>query len=212
MPLPVIPGVLRSSIGGTVDGGGRWSNTWHFRRSSLATPTESDIGALHTILAAFYTVGIWGLTTSGTSAEAGDYTPLDGTSGAYHYPIGAVGSAPGGAMPAEVAEVLTIRTGARGRRARGRVFLPAFSRGTFSVTGHIDPTTVPIVTAALAVMTAAMDGAGWEYGVASYGKSVKVNYLTNPPTKVETLWDPFFTPGTSITMDDVADVQRSRKR
>ena len=54
---------------------------------------------------------------------------------------------------------------------------------------------------------------GWEIGVASYGKSVKIDYTSPlPHTRVVSTWTPHFTPATSFSMDQLADVQRSRKR
>lgn len=107
-------------------------------------------------------------------------------------------------MPAEVAEVLTIRTALRGRRHRGRVFLPAFAVAEYQLNGLMSPGVASTIVAAAVVLQAAAVVTGWELGVASYGKSVS-------RAGVITSWAPEFQPVQSFSMDSVADVIRGRK-
>jgi len=205
MPLPVLPGVVRASIGGPIAGGSRWSNTTHWRRIDLGAPSDALIGLLHVELATFYGGIIMPWCPPPTAVESAGYTTLDGTSGALALPAPIAGSGGGGNMPAEVATVMTVRTAARGRQNRGRIYLPAFGISSLSSVGHIADSVVAGILAGMAVLRAAATAAGWELGVASYGKSL------GPHGVVLRTWDPHFTPCTTVTMDGVPDVMRSRK-
>src|SRR6476469_2268917 len=213
MPLPTIPGVVRCVIAGSVGGGGRWSNTWHFRRIDLGSASALEIAALHVELSAFYVFFLTGYACSNTLADTADYTPLDGTSGAVSLPLATAGAGvAAGTLPPEVAEVLTIRTADRGRRARGRVFLPAISTGNIA-DGQLPAVVTNAIVAASATLMAAAVVSGWELGVASYGKSVKTDFTTpRPHTRVVTTWTPYFTTAVSTSMDPKLDVIRSRKQ
>jgi len=212
MALPTIPGAVRASAAGDCLGGGRWSNTWHFRRADSASPSPAEIAALHVELLAFYAGLFSTLYCTGTRLEKVDYTPLDGTSGAFSLPGGIDGAdLAGNQLPPEVAACITIRTADRGRRARGRIFLPPMSKGQV-LSGRLSSTATGIIMTASAALMAAATISGWQLGVASYGKSVKLDKTVHPTRVVETTWSPFFTPATVVTMDDLLDVQRSRKR
>ena len=212
MPLPTIAGVVRASAAGDCLGGGRWSNTWHYRRVDLGSASPAAIASLHAELLVFYTALFSTLYCTGTKLEKIDYTPLDGSSGAFSLPGGVDGAdTVTNQLPPEVSPVITIRTGDRGRRSRGRIFLPPPSKGNVQ-SGRLTSTAIGIYTAATTALLAAAGPIGWELGVASYGKSVKLDRTVRPARRVETLWTAFFTVATAITMDDLLDVQRSRKR
>lgn len=206
MPLPVIDGVLRITAAGAIQGGGRWSNTWHARNISLAGWTAASVLAFHDIFKQFYIGPAIGAGNSqrsnwpaGTTIDSIDYTPLDGTSGAFSHALSLLGTGTGSAMPAEVSHVLTIRTADRGRQNRGRIFLPATVTSTYGADGHVGSTLINLTVAQIVGVEAALVTGGAELGVGSYG-----------PYK--SLGTPHFTPVTAFTMDDRADVQRSRKR
>jgi hypothetical protein len=211
MPLPVIDGVCRVSCGGTIQGGGRWSNTWHARHSAGGTPDLAAITALELEFIAFYTAACFLSVPAGTTLEDVNVTPLDGSSGAFSFPVGLAGTGGTGSMPPEVAEVLTIRTALRGRRHRGRVFLPAFVKDDFDSAGHVSATAIARVQASAVALQAAAVISSWSLGVASYGISYKVDYHTSPPTRYPTTWTPEFVDVQSFSMDNQADVMRSRK-
>lgn len=211
MPLPVIPGVVRATVGGNVFHGGRWTNTMHYRRIDLADPTAGQIDALAEDVRIMYTTAVLSLCNPSTNLDYQAYTPLDGTSGAVNYG----GNLPGTSstptsLPPECALVMTLRTAARGRRARGRIFLPAFSQFGSSE-GVIDGSYLTSLLIAINNFRAAINSEGWEWGVASYGQSVKVNATTTPKTYVVTTWSPFFTPLTTVSANNQYDVIRSRK-
>jgi hypothetical protein len=205
MALPVLPGVVRASVFGPIAGGSRWSNTYHFRRVDLGDPTDAEIGLLHAELATFYGGIVLPQCAAPTALEAGGYTPLNGVSGALLLPAPITGSGGGNAMPAEVAEVLTIRTSARGRQNRGRIYLPAFAQAAFSADGHVNPGVVVSMLGGMVALRAAIALTGWELGVGSYGP------YKNPVTHVLEVGTPHFTSCSVVTMDPVADVMRSRK-
>jgi hypothetical protein len=211
MALPVIAGVARASLAGQVAGGGRWSNTWHARRIDLGDPTAVSVALLEADLVAFYATAILSNCHTGTTLDAVDITPLDGSSGAFHTTLAIDGSGSGDSLPPEVSCVITIRTGARGRRSRGRVYLPAFVIGALSPTGQLGTATNVGIQAVITTLAAAVLVSGWELGVASYGVSRKYDRTVRPPRIVETTWTPFFTPQTSMSMDSKFDVQRNRK-
>lgn len=212
MPLPVLPGVLRITAGGNMGGGGRWSNTWHAQNDSLVDFTEAAITAFDAIFKQIYTgssvgggtpqTGYWSTLTTLDSIA---YTPLNGTSGAFLIASPAAGIATRDCLPPEVSEVVTVRTAARGRQNRGRVFLPAWESGGISAVGHlradwIAATLLQVQGVALAIITG-----GAHLGVGSYGP------YRDPVTHALVPGTPHFTAANNFTMDDLFDVQRSRK-
>jgi hypothetical protein len=199
MVLPVLPGVVRATVAGQIEGGGRWSNTWHFRRVDLGDPDLVSITALHVVLTAFYTAELVSRTSGGTTYEAGEYTPLDGTSGAFSLPMGLTGSVGAVTLPPECAEVLTIRTALRGRQNRGRIFLPAVIQSATDGSGKLTTSTRDAIVAGAVALQAAALVIGWSNGVGSYGP-----YKSGGT--------PHFTDVSSYSMDLLFDVQRSRKR
>lgn len=212
MALPVIAGALRISIGGVVAGGGRWSNTWHALISTAGSWDLATITGFHDIFKQFYVgpnlaagASISTLVVPATTFQDVNYTPLDGSSGAYTFPLTVAGSAVGQAMPAEVAEVVTLRTALRGRQNRGRVYLPAFEQGFFDNAGHLDVGLPAVVTAQLEAVMSALSTNGADLAVGSYGP------YKNPVTHLLEAGTPHVTVISSVTMDNLADVQRHRK-
>jgi len=137
-----------------------------------------------------------------------NYTPLDGTSNTLSIPHGAAGTnASAQSMAPEVAAVLTLRTAHRGRRYRGRIFLPSPGSNTSTTAGGIDQAAASLADTTIKQwigMQAALAPLQWSNGVASYGYSeLKDGTIST--------WVPFFTDCTSVTMDSQFDVQRRRK-
>jgi hypothetical protein len=219
MPLPTIAGVLRISATGAIAGGSRWSNTWHAYNGGTGAWTAASVLAFHDIFKQFYLgpnlgagLSINSACPAGTTFNDFNYTPLDGSSGAIVHTEAGAGTNAGAPMPAEVAEVVTIRTALRGRRSRGRVFLPAMVVGAFGADGHLQPAQVAGIIAQLAAVNAALITGGAALGVASYGLSYKIDFTTpRPHRRIPSIWDPFFSQASSFTMDGLADVIRNRK-
>ena len=170
------------------------------------------VGALHLLLITFYTAVLNPLASAGTKCNGVDYTPLDGASGSYVLPMDVPGTDTAGtSLPAECSVVATLRTPGRGRRARGRLYLPPFSKAQVA-SGNLSTTAQGICVVACEALLAAAALAGWQWCVVSYGKSVKTDFTTpRPHTRVVSTWSPFATPITQVTVDQKVDVMRSRK-
>lgn len=215
-PLPVIAGVVRCSVIGTTPSGQPWVNVWHWRYAAGASnPGPTEIANLDPI---FYRMYV-GTAYSGGEAHLAachsslgitqiNYTPLDGAANTITIPHSAAGSSGGTAsLPSEVAPVLTLRTAHRGRRYRGRIYLPATASNTVTTTGGIDPAAASLADKRIKQwigVQAAAQAIQWSNGVASYGYSVLKDGTIST-------WTPFFTDCTSVTMDTKFDVQRRRK-
>jgi hypothetical protein len=212
MPLPVLPGVLRITVHGECEGGGRWSNTWHARNDSLIDWDEAGVDAFHDIFSVFYvgpdsgaSLSVLGHCSAGTTVDGFDYTPLDGASGAITKATVGDGEATVPSLPAQNAEVITIRTAQRGRQNRGRVFLPAWSNDYSDAAGHILAAGIVSILAKLQEAVTAIATGGAHLGVGSYGP------YKDPVTGLPVVGTPHFTPATSFTMDNLFDAIRSRK-
>lgn len=219
MPLPVLPGVIRVAVTGQIAGGGSWANVWHIRNISLADWDTASINTLDAIFWQFYVgapvsggVAVGTFCPPATTFDQAAYTPLDGSSGAVVATHNDLGSEAANAMPAEVAEVITLRTALRGRQNRGRIFLPALTKPQFLADGHIDPGVITDILQQLNGVAALILAGGAEIGVGSYGpyKNPVTGVVSdNPATNGGS--SPHFTPATSFSMDGMADVIRGRK-
>lgn len=207
--LPTIANTYRVTVQGTQANSGVFANVMHVRWKGAGSPSPSDITTLDTSL-----IRLWAGTDyssghpwlyycpAGTHLVQATYLPLNGTGLAYTVAHANAGAGAGNMLPAECAPVLTLRTDYRGRRYRGRMFLPA---PVVSATSSDGTLTASLITAIIAqwngMVTAIV--ANWEPVVASYGHSM---------TKAGPVsWSPFATPVTSATMDVFVDVQRRRK-
>jgi len=226
MPLPVLAGVLRISVAGDASGGGRWQNTWHARHIDLAGWSEAEITALHDVFEDFYVGPAHGTglplqahNAVGTTVDVISYTPLDGTSGAsIRVPTAAAGSV-NNSVPPEVTAVLTLRTAARGRQNRGRIFLPPPTTQWVTASGRVSPDYITDVLGQITFVSDTIVSQGAELGVGSYGPYVdpaataawiaggRIGVRPGPTI----FTGAHFTPITTFTMDDMWDVQRSRK-
>ena len=216
MALPTIPGVVRCAVRGKVSSGAYWVNVHHMRYAGGASsPGSVEIAAMDTLLTRLYTGTAFGagaawftMCPAVTTLEQIDYVILDGTSlGATISHTGA-GSA-GATVPPECAAVLTLLTGKRGRRNRGRVYLPAFQLSQLDTNGALPVTPRNSIQAQYTGMITQLQAIQWAPVVASYGKGQH----TDPITKVvtPTSWAPYATDVTSVRCDALVDVQRSRK-
>jgi hypothetical protein len=140
---------------------------------------------------------------SGWSIQQIDYTVLDGTSIGYSFPHLAAGASASSSLPPECAPVLTLLTNKRGRRYRGRIFLPAPHINLVAVSGQLGSTTITGIQTQYQGLISALQAIQWVPVVASYGVG---SYKGQPTT-----WTPFATPIVSARMDGYIDVQRRRK-
>lgn len=158
----MIPNVYRVALNWQHTNGQTATNVMHFRRSA-STATE-----VAGIIDANVTAGMWGHTSSGARVTSIDVTPLNGSGATVNQPTsgakwtGAAGTDP--FIPA-AACVVSLRTGNRGRRNRGRIFMPFIAEGAF------DNGTIANAIATQGVWTtfvAAMNTASCQLCVASY--------------------------------------------
>lgn len=126
MPLPVIANVARVAVEGHAANGHQWANIWHLQKPSAMTWSTfaTDITAPFSKAYGTGTAPLgWGhYMGTGSGTDDIRVTPLDGTSATIvvSLSLGASATAP---LPQNVALVLTIRTGTRGRSFRGRIYL-----------------------------------------------------------------------------------------
>jgi hypothetical protein len=215
MALPVIAGVVRASVRGALPSGSPWVNVVHFRYADGASaPGSTEINLLHPKFLRLYTGtayagGVAWLNRCKSSVTLIDitYTPLDATSLSVVKTVNAAGSnATLNQLPSEVAMVLSLRTATRGRRYRGRIYLPAPAYDQLTTTGGVDTGTANLggqTVAQWTGMAADILTNQWKPVVASYGKG------TNHGTP--TTWAPFATDVVAATVDGQFDVQRRRK-
>jgi hypothetical protein len=161
----------------------------------------ADITALHAAITKLYTgpayaggpaSGIFGDgAPTGASIADVTYTPLDNLTAST---VTALASSGSGAspLPAEVAFVTTFRSVVRGRRYRGRVYLPQKTNGTLT-NGLLTPSVATQWVAQWTGFQAALAAISWLHVVASYKFSL-------------------YTAISSYSIDLVADVQTRRKR
>lgn len=120
MPLPVIANVFRVAIAWDRNAGVAPVNVFHVR--AVSASLAGDV--LNTVLeveAAHH--DMWECLKSGTTNDSVTVTPLDGSSaGAVGKITGTRGAGGGDTIPA-AAFVISIRTGQRGPRGRGRLYI-----------------------------------------------------------------------------------------
>lgn len=210
-PLPQIAGVVRAAVSGLTPSNQKWVNVHHLQYAAGASaPGSTEIAAVDALLARLYTGTTFGAGVPWLSVVANnwtlqqiDYTVLDGTSMGYTYAHAATGSVAGATLPPECSPVLTLLTGRRGRRYRGRIFLPAPTGAILLTAGTITGTAITNIQTQYTGMISAMSAIQWLPVVASYGHG---SYLGSPTT-----WTPFATAVTAVRMDPYVDVQRRRK-
>lgn len=183
--------------------------------AGASSPGTTEIAALDAILVRLYTGTAMGTgtaylpncTTSVTLIQI-DYVVLDGTSMGSAIPHAATGGA-GTSCPSECAPVLTLLTGKRGRRYRGRIYYPCPNTSSIDSGGSITTGLRNSTQNQYIGMIPLLSAIQWTPVVASYG----VGQHTDPITKTvtRTTWTPFATPITTARMDLLMDVQRSRK-
>lgn len=120
-PLPVLTNVYRCALNWRNSSGGIAENVIHILGHSGVT--VDDIGGL---FGAFWTNDMNGYVSNTYRMASVSVTPLDGTSATVEFPMPDVtqfhGKQTGDVVPA-VCGVIKLTTAARGRKARGRLFM-----------------------------------------------------------------------------------------
>ena len=200
MPLPIITGVARVAVRGTMPSGQRWINVCHVRKNAGGAFSGADQAAVQPIL-----VRLWRGTAFGSgndwlsncnnqlTLDDMTYTPLDGSSPSIVQSVNLNGVSAGVSAPSEVAQVLTLRTALRGRAHRGRMYMPAPVVGTYSAGGVLTGANITNFLTQVVAVQNALIAAGFTIVVASYlGAGSASDVIV-------------------FTMDNKADVQRGRK-
>jgi len=187
----------------------------HFRYADGASaPGLTEITALDAKLIRLYSGAAYGTGVPWFTACPPSIKLIDAT----YYPLSAAGAPTvishtnTGAAAAntdtaqETAMVLTLRTALRGRRNRGRIYLPSIATTFMSGTGGVMAASavVNFLTQATGLL-ADLTSIQWKWVVASYGHSVLKN---GTPSS----WTPYATDLLNVTMDGIPDVQRRRKQ
>ncbi len=206
MPLPVITNVVRAALRGTCPSGSPWVNVLHFRKT-VGTIDAASLNLLQTELVKLYggpdyTAGFeyWmERSTTTTNLTELVFTPLDGSSASDLRVLNVVGISTLASLPSEVTACATLRTAVRGRRNRGRVYLPPFAISATDAIGNLGSTIASNLTAQGNAFRGALPALNWEWVVASYGRSGTIT------------WTPYATPITAVAINTKMDVQRRRK-
>jgi hypothetical protein len=179
--------------------GQRWVNVHHVRKVAVGAWAPADVTAVQAIMVRLYKGAAMGggqdyMANCNNTLTLDDvtYTPLDGTSPSTVVTVALAGASAAVSCPSEVAFVLTLRTGYRGRANRGRVYLPAPITTAIVAPGVLLATSVTSTVAQAVGMQALLVAAGYEHVVASY-KYANQHFITG------------------YSMDNKADVQRGRK-
>jgi len=211
--LPVIPGVVRVTVRGTTTDGTRWENTIHLKKGT-GDPAPADYAALVTQLNQLYGGATYGggganlLSGCNNSTVVNDYT-FTSLAAPIASPVLAASASGTGvvnSLPPEVAEVISIRTGNRGKRYRGRIYLPPMTISQVLATGNLASSFATSLPAQCSGFQTAIQALATPYAwhVASYGRSkLKNGTISN--------WTPFTTIATTWSLDLLPDVQRRRK-
>lgn len=219
MPMPTIAGVVRATFRGTNATGSGWANVVHARYAGGASsPGSTEIAALHAKLVRLWTGLAYGagaayMTKCKSTLNLADatYYVLNGTALPILVNINLNGTGGTGAQcPQEVAAVMTLRTGFRGRRYRGRLYFPAPLVSQLDTNGNFVSAFITDITTQWTLLQTDLGTIQWSMGVASYGKSL-INDPNDPHDKIATTWTPFFTDAVSVAIDSKPDVQRRRK-
>lgn len=207
MPLPIIANTLRVACSGPTASGTTWANVLHFRKVSGAIDEAARVAlrdALVTLYGVGYGVGARGLLNwapSGTRLTLVVMTLLDGQAASVQYTVNVGGQGTTDPLPAEVAFVLSLRTALRGRRNRGRLYVPQQAEETNDSAGRPNATITAEYPSAANAFRSSLTPLNWEWVVASYGK------YDGP---VEKRWNAYATPITNISADGYWDTQRRR--
>jgi hypothetical protein len=212
-PLPTIAGVVRVQVRGATAYGTRWVNVLHLKKNT-GSPGPSDYAAIVVLLNQLYggpTFGGGGAgLLSGCNSSTGlfDYTftSLDSSIASVVLSGSASGTGVVNSLPPEVAEVMSLRTSSRGRRYRGRIYLPPFTINQVLANGNLASSFATSLPAQCAGFQTALGALAtpYQWGVASYGYSLLKNGTVSQ-------WTAFWTLISSYSFDLLPDVQRRRK-
>ena len=184
MPLPVIADTFRTTLNWQdVSMGISAHNVLHFY---APTKTEGDV---FTALDAHVTAAMWDWPSSNAKVTSVDIIKLDGSAITVNHAIaGSPGKWNGGGLGTslpQVAGIVKLKSGVRGRSYRGRVFIPYVGEGEVAGNVLID---VAAVQAAWDTFKAAMVADGVTQVIASYKLATQravINHVAEAKTATQ---------------------------
>jgi hypothetical protein len=207
-PLPTINGIHRVAFSWRASASGPYAaNVMHFYNASM------DPDGLKTALDANVTTAMWAGCNNNVTCYQLTITPLDGTSATRLYTVSGskwTGTGTASGIEPAASVVVSLKTANRGRRYRGRVYLP-FPDEALVGDGSLTAATTTAQAAWDAFRTA-MATASFPLHIASYGRSYhKTGGKGQPIVLTPVSWTAFSTAVTSITVEKVLGTQRRRQ-
>ena len=202
-PLPVIADVFRCSLrwdGGAI--GYIPINVIHIQAQATGQVNADAYAALNTAVAG----AMWGSVAGVGIVGHVDVIKLDGTSPTSSFATGGPAKWQGGSTGTfvpQVSALVKLQTLVRGRRHRGRIYLPVTAESAV-VAGSLTSSVVTSMQAAWTNFIAALGvitPVAYKLGVASYGR---------PSPSSPGGFTPGFTPVSNITVESVTATQRRR--
>lgn len=172
-PLPIISDTYRCVLHWKENGGQSAVNVMHIRRlagTASAVATQLDTAV---------TAGMWTLLVSTAKVDTLFITPLDGVSSTFILPVSGAkwtGVQTGDFVP-QMAALVKLSTGTRGRFARGRLFLPFAAEGP-QFAGQFASANVATAQSAWSTFLSAMSAASYPVVVASYKLQSRFDVVT----------------------------------
>jgi hypothetical protein len=140
-----------------------------------------DIDALHNAIVAHWTSNMLSHMTNENRVLDITYTPLDGSAGSVTKTLTNaapwIGTITSGETVPQVATLVSLKTGFRGRSARGRIYLPFTAEGALN-NGSLVGTVSTSMNAGWSAFRTAMIAAGHDLEVASY-KNASANTVSD---------------------------------
>lgn len=210
-PLPEILGVVRASVTGVTSRGSKWANILHFRYGTVpAVPTDAQLDTLDTKLKQLYTgtyapggTRISEHCHNATSFAQAAYTRLDALSPTYIKSWGLFGNDATEMGPPASSVCVSLYTAKRGKRYRGRCYLPPFSEGQVTA-GQLAAAAQTGQIAQWNNFLVDIPGSQWWLVVATYGHSIDKH-------GVEHTWTPEANNVSRIAINQKLDTQRRRR-
>jgi hypothetical protein len=206
--LPIITGVTRVAFNWTLTPAGQTAaNVMHFSQTTVSQ--SALLGLLNTNV----TAAMWQGVSSTAKVATLTMTTLDGTSATITYATTGAGWQAGGGTgdfsPA-TACIVSLATNQRGRRARGRLYLPFQTESSISsgtVTGAVTPAQTAWTT-----FLSNMTSGGAPLVVASYGHGYHKHKNTDGSiTLTPVTWPPQALPVVAATVETQLATQRRRQ-
>jgi hypothetical protein len=183
MPLPVVTDLYLARLVWTNANAPRTATINLYFKDQAGGHTGTDVyNAVNTAV----TQSMWDFTTSGSSVTKVITTKLDGVAASVDHLTGSPAKWTGGGLGTDIilqgCNVITIRTGFRGRSRRGRVYVPWVSEGE-QTNGVLASADVAAVQTAWGTFLAAMVTAGYPMHVCSplHSDSVQASSVTVQP-------------------------------